>query len=71
MNVLVSKGVSIADDCIVGANSVILKSITENHCIVAGTPGKIIRRGVTWNKGRKDRFSDDELYGWENYNPAT
>lgn len=37
------KGVSIGDNVIIGANSVVTKNI-ESNCMAAGTPAKIIKR---------------------------
>jgi hypothetical protein len=27
-------------------------------------PAKVVKRGVTWNRNRKDKFSQDELNVW-------
>ena len=45
-NALVLYGVSIADNVIVAAGSVVTKSITESNVIVAGNPAKVIS---TWD----------------------
>lgn len=42
---LILPGVEIGDSCIVGAGSVVTKSVPPN-CIVAGNPARIIRRDV-------------------------
>jgi serine O-acetyltransferase len=48
-NVVISTGakvlgpVTIGDNCIIGANSVVIKSV-EANCVVAGVPAKIIKR---------------------------
>lgn len=53
-NSLVLPGVRIGNGCIVGAGSVVTKSVPDN-CIVAGNPAKIIRRGIpTLSYGRVD-----------------
>lgn len=41
-HVCVMPGVTIGDNCIIGANSVVTKDIPRN-CVVAGSPAKIIR----------------------------
>lgn len=46
-NAIVMYGVSIADNVIVAAGSVVTKSINESNVIVAGNPAKIIS---TWDK---------------------
>lgn len=43
-NVTVCCGVSIAKDSIVGAGSVVTKSLLEEGCLYAGTPAKKIRK---------------------------
>lgn len=42
MNCMILKGVSIGDRCVVGAGSVVTRSV-PNDCIVAGNPAKIIK----------------------------
>ena len=45
------KGVSIADNVIVSANSTLTKNITESNCIVGGNGSniRIIKHGVSWH----------------------
>lgn len=50
--VMVTKGVSLPDDCIVGARSICNRSIEEAHTVIAGTPAKVVKRGVTWDRAR-------------------
>ena len=53
-----SGGIFVADNIIIGANSVLTKSITESGVVVAGVPAKIIRKLTeqelekltSWNK---------------------
>lgn len=40
MNVLILPGVTLADNCIVGAGSVVTKSFTEPGCVIAGNPAR-------------------------------
>lgn len=42
-NSVILAGVEIADNCIVGANSVVTKSFLEPNSIIAGNPAKIVR----------------------------
>lgn len=48
---IILKGVEIGDNCIVGTNSIITKSICQNSLSV-GIPAKIVKRNVTWKKER-------------------
>lgn len=45
----ITKNVTIADDCIVGWGSVVGKSFTEPHCVLAGNPARIVRQNITWD----------------------
>jgi len=44
----IMKGVTIGDDSVIGAGSIVTKSVPPN-CIAAGSPARVIRRGVTWS----------------------
>ncbi len=48
-NCIILKGSRIADNCVVAAGSLINKKFDESGCILAGTPAKIIRRGINWD----------------------
>lgn len=47
-NVNVLKGVNIGDGSIIAAGTIMCKSCQKNM-LVAGNPGRIIKRGVVWN----------------------
>lgn len=47
--VTIHKGVTIGSGSIVGGNAVVTKSIARN-VIAAGTPARVIRKGVTWDR---------------------
>ncbi len=42
-NVTILPGVSIGDECIIGANSVVVKDMPK-RCVIAGNPAKIVRK---------------------------
>lgn len=50
--VMITKGVSLPDDCIVGARSICNRSVDEPHTVIAGIPAKVVKRGVTWDRER-------------------
>ncbi len=47
---LLTKGISVANDVVIGQRALVNKSIEESHVIVAGVPGKIVKRGTTWKR---------------------
>lgn len=49
---IILKGVSILDDSIVAAGSVVTKSADEKGVILAGNPARIVKRGITWSGER-------------------
>lgn len=44
------KGVEIADNCIIAANSNVIKSIKQENSIIAGNPAKVIESGIKWEE---------------------
>ncbi len=48
-DVKVLKGVTIADNCIIGVNSVVTQDCLEENGLYAGTPAKLIKQGVNWD----------------------
>lgn len=43
-------GITIADNCSIGANATVTKSVLSPNCVVAGTPAEVIKMNVTsWN----------------------
>jgi acetyltransferase-like isoleucine patch superfamily enzyme len=51
-NVMVLKGVRIADSCVVGACSVLSTAFDTPHCSVAGNPARVVSQGVDWRHER-------------------
>lgn len=49
-DVFIGKNVTIARDSVIGAGSVVTKSIFESNTIIAGCPGRVIRKGIRWEK---------------------
>jgi len=49
-DVIVTKGVTIADDVVIGQRALVNKDILQSHTVAAGVPAKIIRTGTTWKR---------------------
>ena len=56
MNSTILKDVTIPSNSVVGACSLINKSITKENVIIAGTPAKIIRENINWSRSNTDDF---------------
>ena len=42
--------IEIADNCFIGANATVNKSVIEPNCVIAGTPAKVLKKSVeSWN----------------------
>ena len=44
------KGVTIGNNNIIGTNTIVTKSYDDEHIIIAGNPGKIVKKGVNWER---------------------
>ena len=44
----INKSVTIPDNCIVGALSVLTKRYPESHCVIAGNPARVVKENVVW-----------------------
>lgn len=56
MHATVLKNSYIAKNCIVGAHSVVTKKFEEPGCILAGNPGRVVRRGINWDSVRPKNY---------------
>lgn len=42
------KGTNIADNCVIAANSNVVRGTYDNHTIIAGNPAIIVKRDIEW-----------------------
>ncbi|MGG0307051.1 acyltransferase [Priestia megaterium] len=62
MNSVILPGVELGDHTIVGAGSVVTKSFKEGHCILAGSPAKVVRK---LQPNEVSNYRDEhEFYGY-------
>lgn len=66
LGVILNKGSVIPSDTIVGAGAFVNKPFEDEHTAIAGAPAKVVRRGVTWNRLRREKFSHEEMNEWRN-----
>jgi lipopolysaccharide biosynthesis glycosyltransferase/glycosyltransferase involved in cell wall biosynthesis/acetyltransferase-like isoleucine patch superfamily enzyme len=60
LNCLILKGAYVSDNTVVGANSLINKKFTEENVIIAGSPAKIIKRNVNWDRKNPLVYEDEK-----------
>lgn len=53
------KGSNIPNNCMVGACSLVNKSFSEENSIIAGSPAKVIKQGINWDRRGVDSFPHD------------
>lgn len=46
----IGKGAVVGDGCVVGARALVTGAFPEPDCVLAGTPARVIRRGVVWER---------------------
>lgn len=50
--VTILKGTSIAENCMVGAASLLCKQYSNPNCVIAGVPAKEVKRNIDWKEER-------------------
>lgn len=64
LGAVINKGAQIADDNVIGAMAFVSGTFEESGTIIAGVPAKVVRRGVTWHRARRDSYDPEELNRW-------
>lgn len=49
-DVVISKNVTIADNCVIGRQSLVTKSQEKPSTLIVGIPAKVIKSNINWNK---------------------
>lgn len=60
------KGAHIEDGAVIGAESVVNKHIPKN-CIAAGSPAKVVREDIMWDRTEDSLKTTDEIKEYESY----
>ena len=56
MDCTVLKNSFIAKNCVEGASAVVAGKFTEENCVIAGNPAKVVKRGVAWDRRRPKEY---------------
>jgi acetyltransferase-like isoleucine patch superfamily enzyme len=59
---MISKGAAIPHDSVVGAMSFVNKGFDEPNVVIAGVPARVVRTGVTWDRGRRAKYPAAHLF---------
>jgi acetyltransferase-like isoleucine patch superfamily enzyme len=62
---IINKGAVVPSDSIVGAMSFVNSKFDEEGVVLAGSPAKIVKRGITWNRSRRDKFTPEQMDHWK------
>lgn len=49
-NCSVKKGAKILDETVIASNSLISKEAINGNCVIAGSPAKVVKNNISWNK---------------------
>ncbi len=64
LGTIINKGSRIPSDSIIGAMSFVRGRFDEEGTVLAGSPAKIVRRGVTWNRSQRPEYTEEEMNRW-------
>jgi len=60
--VFIMKNVTIPNECIVGAGSVVTKRFDKEYCVIAGNPARVVRENVQWVKNYGHLEKNSKFY---------
>lgn len=58
----INKRVTIPNENIVAACSVVTKRFTEENCVIGGNPAKIVKKGIQWVRNESFLEKDSDFY---------
>lgn len=50
------KNSTIGDNCVVGTHAIVSGSFVEKNCVIAGSPAKIVKEKINWNRQRPKQY---------------
>ena len=59
--VFLTKRANIPSGCVVGACSVVTRPFTEENCVIAGFPAKVIKTGIEWHEAPTWLYASQQL----------
>tara|TARA_B100001778_G_scaffold334796_1_gene347871 strand:+ start:4601 stop:5260 length:660 start_codon:yes stop_codon:yes gene_type:complete len=62
---VITKGAVVPTDTTIGAMSFVSGKFDEESTVLAGVPAKVIRRDITWNRGRRKKYSLKQMDAWQ------
>ena len=60
--VYITKNVTIPDECVIGAASVVTKRFVDAYCAIAGNPAKVVRNNIQWIRNKGYLLEDSIFY---------
>ena len=61
--VVLLKDACISDNSVVGFGSIVTKQFLEPNIVIAGTPARIIKRGINWDRETPEQYTTLRLQG--------
>lgn len=60
-NVKILKNTEISDNTICAFGTIVSGKFLEGNCILAGIPGKVVKRNINWDKRRHKQYKEEVL----------
>ncbi|GGI20996.1 hypothetical protein GCM10008066_26800 [Oxalicibacterium faecigallinarum] len=63
--VTILKGTIVASNNMIGASALLNRPYKEEQTVLAGSPAKVIKQAITWQREAKEKFTTAELDAWK------